>query len=169
MTCRLACLLWVGVGLLGVATSCRELPPPLEPSAVGDDVRVPVRAYAPDPFHPANLWFERVFGQRDEHGRILAADPTAPFPSELRLQAVDHAELLALLDELTLESIPDPVRRSIFRADALQLAGFLPLDSPDPLTRELAGKLFLCLTALVFPSPDACDGVPAGSASPGPE
>jgi hypothetical protein len=114
---------------------CYEIPP-RQPSVA---YRVPVGlsgAYVANPFHPASLWFQRAFAPRDGQHPGEWLDPASALPSPPRFGLADYAELLSLLELFDDESIWDPVRRAVFRADALALASRLPSAPTDPeLTR----------------------------------
>jgi hypothetical protein len=72
--------------------------------------------YVEDPLHPANRWFQRVFGGRDQDGVPLRAAPDLPYPPEFPINAVDRAEVLALIDALRREGLRGASGRSGERA-----------------------------------------------------
>jgi hypothetical protein len=121
-------LLILAAALSALAGGCYELPPKIP----ADYARRPLPAawpppsvYAAEPFHPANRWFQRAFGPRDEAGHPLPAESSLPFPLLDTAGPIDRAELLALLESLVREGLPpeaDAVTRAMLHADLLAAA-----------------------------------------------
>lgn len=121
--CLFACLTILGFGV----PACFEVPPVVPEGYAGSRPKaqsVPLAVYAPEPFHPANRWFQRAFAPRDARGRLGALDPAAAWSSMERGTPVDHAELHALLARIEpgrAASIEPEARRWV-RADLLDEA-----------------------------------------------
>ena len=123
--------------------ACYEIPPRL-PADLQLAPPLPA-AYVEDPYHPASLFLQRAFGRRGSSRSLVPRDPADLLPPPRPWNTIDCVEVLAILDELDPLTIPDPVRRAVFRADAVALAATLEVtdDSPQAkaLGREVVGEL----------------------------
>jgi len=122
--------------------ACYEIPP-----RVPSDLKLtpPPAAYVEDPYHPASLFLQRAFGRRGSSRTLVPRDPADSLPPSRPWNTVDCVEVLAILDELDPLTIPDPVRRAVFRADAVALAATLKVTDDSPhakaLCREVLNEL----------------------------
>lgn len=110
----------LAAGLFFLA-GCYELPP-RPPDYDSQPLRPPFATYTLEPLHPANRWFHRAFAPRDQLGQPLDAPSDLPFSLLAAPTAVDRAELLALLEALVREGLPDEtgrVSRALLHADLL--------------------------------------------------
>lgn len=127
------------VWLLVLAWGCCEIPPTVPPGyhdQGGEAGWPPLRVYHPDPFHPANLLFHRLF-QLDCEG--VCGD--VPVPRRGPIAASDRIEIAVLLDQIDSgDSDPLPPRGlSLLRVD-LGNAIRRFRDGPA-IERELAERL----------------------------
>lgn len=94
--------------LLVLACGCYEIPPTLPPNYIdgaGEPGWPPLRAYHSDPFHPANVLFQRLFQLECE-----GACGDVPVPERGAISAADRLEILVLLDdvEASADRLPPP-------------------------------------------------------------
>jgi hypothetical protein len=151
---RSACWL-VAPLLLG---GCFEIPPSIPPGYIGSQPAPgwpPLVVYDAEPMHPRNRWFHRAFSGRGRAGEIEPAHADEPFGLVRKPSAVDVAEWIALLKEISSEPAAGGVRGArdlvadgIFRSDLLAEASRLRAELPDNAAAREAAVLMSRLSVV---------------------